>query len=407
MVLDSRSTIAVVGASLAGLRAAETLRAEGHGGPVVLVGAEPHLPYDRPPLSKQFLAGTWGLDRVLLRPSEKVTALGLDLRLGHRAEALDVEGHTVELDDGSTLRFDGLVLATGAHPRPLPGAAPLSGVHVLRTLEDSLAIGVAARRPGARVVVVGAGFIGSEVAATCRGLGARVTVVEALAQPLARVLGAEMGAACGALHVDHDVELLTEVGVSALRSTDGGGAVNGVELDDGRVLDADAVVIGIGVVPTTRWLEGSGLEIANGVVAQSTLHVADDVVVAGDMARWFDQGVGAHIRIEHWTNAAEQGVVAARNLLAGRADASPYVPVPYFWSDQYDVKIQVIGHPSPDDDVVVVDGSVSERRFVAVYGRAGRLTAALGFSRPRQLMAYRPLLEVGARFDDALAHRPA
>jgi len=407
MVLDSRSTIAVVGASLAGLRAAETMRAEGHSGPVVLVGAEPHLPYDRPPLSKQFLAGTWSLDRVLLRPSEKVTALGLDLRLGQRAVALDVEGHTVELEDGSALHFDGLVLATGAHPRPLPGAAPLSGVHVLRTLEDSLAIGGAARQPGARVVVVGAGFIGSEVAATCRGLGARVTVVEALAQPLARVLGAEMGAACGALHVDHDVELLTEVGVSALRPAHGGAAVAAVELDDGRVLDADVVVIGIGVVPTTEWLEGSGLEIANGVVAESTLHVADDVVVAGDMARWFDQGVGAPIRIEHWTNAAEQGVVAARNLLAGRADAIPYVPVPYFWSDQYDVKIQVIGHPSPDDDVVVVDGSVPERRFVALYGRAGRLTAALGFSRPRQLMAYRPLLEVGTSFDDALAHRPA
>jgi NADPH-dependent 2,4-dienoyl-CoA reductase/sulfur reductase-like enzyme len=154
-------------------------------------------------------------------------------------------------------------------------------------------------------------------------------------------------------------------------------------------------------------LDGSGLEISNGVVADATLHVAPDVVVAGDMARWYDEGVGAHIRIEHWTNAAEQGVAAARNLLAGRGDASPYVPVPYFWSDQYDVKIQVIGHPSPDDEVVVVDGSVAERRFVALYGRAGRFTAALGFSRPRQLMGYRPLLESGASFDDALAHRPA
>jgi NADPH-dependent 2,4-dienoyl-CoA reductase/sulfur reductase-like enzyme len=406
MVLNSTSTVAVVGASLAGLRAAETLRAEGHSGPVVLIGAEPHLPYDRPPLSKQFLAGTWGLDRVLLRPSEKITALGLDLRLGHSAGALDVEGHTLELDDGSTVPFDGLVLATGAHPRPLPGAPALAGVHTLRTLEDSIALGDVARREGAQVVVVGAGFIGSEVAATCRGLGARVTVVEALAQPLARVLGPEMGAACGALHLDHDVDLRTGVGVSALRSGVGG-AVAGVELDDGTVLDAHAVVIGIGVEPTTQWLDGSGLEISNGVVADATLHVAEDAVAAGDMARWFDEGVGAHIRIEHWTNAAEQGVAAARSLLAGRRDASAYVPIPYFWSDQYDVKIQVIGHPSPDDDVVVVDGSVGERRFVALYGRAGRLTAALGFSRPRQLMAYRPLLESGASFDDALAHRPA
>src|ERR1700722_10147548 len=167
MGLAPDSTIAVVGASLAGLRAAETLRADGHTGALVVIGAEPHLPYDRPPLSKQFLAGTWGLERVLLRPAEKITALGLDLRLGHVAGALDVDGHALELDDGTTLRFDGLVLATGAHPRTLPGA---------------------------RVVVVGAGFIGSEVAATCRGLGARVTVVEALPQPLARVLGEKMGA---------------------------------------------------------------------------------------------------------------------------------------------------------------------------------------------------------------------
>jgi 3-phenylpropionate/trans-cinnamate dioxygenase ferredoxin reductase subunit len=404
MALDPSSTIAVVGASLAGLRAAETLRAEGHRGTVIVIGAEPHLPYDRPPLSKQFLAGTWGLDRVLLRPPEKITALELDLRLGHSAGALDVEGHTLELDDGSTVPFDGLVLATGAHPRALPHTTPRSGVHMLRTLEDSIGLGEATRVPGTRVVVVGAGFIGSEVAATCRGLGAHVTVVEALAQPLARVLGTAMGAACGALHRAHEVELLTDVGVRALRSGRDGTTVDGVELDDGTVLDADVVVVGIGVVPTTQWLEGSGLEISNGVVADATLHVADDVVVAGDMARWFDHGLGDTVRIEHWTNAAEQGVAAARNLLAGRADARSYVPVPYFWSDQYDVKIQVIGHPSPDDDVVVVDGSVDEGRFVALYGRAGRLTAALGFSRPRQLMGYRPLLEAGASFDDALAH---
>jgi 3-phenylpropionate/trans-cinnamate dioxygenase ferredoxin reductase subunit len=421
MTLDPSSTIAVVGASLAGLRAAETLRAEGHAGAIVLIGAEIHLPYDRPPLSKQFLAGTWGLDRVVLRPAEKIASLGLDLRLGHSAGALDVEARTLELDDGDVVHYDGLVLATGAHPRRLPGAAPLGGVHTLRTLEDAMAIGRAARAEGARVAVVGAGFIGSEVAATCRGLGAHVTVIEALAQPLVRVLGAEMGAVCGALHADHDVKLLTGVGVAGLRQAAGaatadgadgregetvGAPVDGVELADGAVLDADVVVIGIGVVPTTEWLEGSGLLVSDGVVAEATLHAGDDVVVAGDIARWFDEGLGVHVRIEHWTNAAEQGVAAARNLLAGRAHAQAYVPVPYFWSDQYDVKIQVIGHPGPDDDVVVVDGALSDRRFVALYGREGKLTAALGFSRPRQLMGYRPLLEAGASFDAALAHRP-
>ena len=408
MALDKDAAIVIVGASLAGLRAAETLRGEGFAGMVTLVGAESHLPYDRPPLSKQFLAGTWDLDRVQLRPPDKIAGLGLDLRLGRRAVTLDVAGHSVELDDGAALSYDGLVIATGAQPRPLPGAPALRGVHVLRTVEDSTALRHDTEAEGARVVVVGAGFIGSEVAATCRGRGARVTLLEALPQPLSRVLGSEMGAVCGGLHTDNGVELRTGVGVVALHAGSGGGAdaetrVGSVELDDGTEVDADVVVVGIGVVPATDWLEGSGLEVSNGVVAGPTLHAAPDVVVAGDVARWFDEGLGRHIRIEHWTNAAEQGVTAARNLLAGEHAADPYTPVPYFWSDQYDVKIQVIGHPDADSDVVVVDGSLAARRFVSLYGREGRLCAALGFGRPRQLMAYRPLLEAGASFDEALA----
>jgi 3-phenylpropionate/trans-cinnamate dioxygenase ferredoxin reductase component len=403
---DTYSSIAVVGASLAGLRAAETLRAEGFSGSITLIGAERHLPYDRPPLSKQFLAGTWGLDRVVLRPAEKIAALELDLRLGCRVSALDVAGHRLTFDDGGTLGFDGLVIATGAHPRVLPGTPALAGVHTLRTLEDSIALAHAAT-DDARVVVVGAGFIGSEVAATCRGRGAHVTVVEALPQPLSQVLGVEMGAVCGALHRDHGVELRTGVGVQGLRALDtstGDGRVAAVELADGTEVDADVVVVGIGVTPTTGWLEDSGLELSDGVVADATLHAAGDVVVAGDLARWFDEGLGRHVRIEHWTNASEQGAVAARSLLAGRTQALRYVPVPYFWSDQYDVKIQVIGHPRPDAEVVVVDGSLESRRFVALYGHAGRLVAALGFGRPRQLMGYRSLLEAGSSFDEALAH---
>ena len=415
MALDADATIVIVGGSLAGFRAAETLRAEGFTGTVTVVGAESHLPYDRPPLSKQFLAGTWDLDRVQLRPPDKIAGLGLDLRLGRRATSLDVAGHGVELDDGTTLPFDGLVIATGAHPRPLPGAPTLGGVHVLRTVEDAMALRHDTEAEGTRLVVVGAGFIGSEVAATCRGRGARVTVLEALPQPLSRVLGNEMGAVCGGLHTDHGVDVRTGVGVVAMHARSGDGENSGegadgakrrvraVELDDGTMVDADVVVIGIGVVPTTEWLDGSALEVANGVVAGPTLHAAPDVVVAGDVARWLDEGVGHHIRIEHWTNAAEQGVTAARNLLAGEDAGTPYAPVPYFWSDQYDVKIQVIGHADADSDVVVVDGSPDDRRFVALYGRRGRLRAALGFGRPRQLMAYRPLLEAGASFDEALA----
>jgi 3-phenylpropionate/trans-cinnamate dioxygenase ferredoxin reductase subunit len=406
MVFDTHSTIVVVGASLAGLRAAETLRAEDYGGRIVMIGAESHEPYDRPPLSKQLLAGTWGLDRVRLRDPEKIDALALDLRLGHTAVSLDVAGHTLELDDGDRLPFDGAVVATGAQARTLADTAHLGGVYTLRTLEDCFALAGAVAAPGTRLVVVGAGFIGSEVAATCSGLGAQVTVVEALPVPLARVLGDRMGAACGALHTDHGVALRTGVAVAGLVSEESpsGKRVSGVALIDGSLIPADVVVVGIGVAPTTDWLAGSGLAIDNGVQADATLHAADDIVVAGDVARWFDRRLGTDIRIEHWTNAAEQGVAAARSLLAGRAEAEAYMPVPYFWSDQYDTKIQVIGHPRPDDEIIVVDGSLEERRFVALYGRQGKVTAALGFSRPRQLMGFRPLVEAQASLDEARAH---
>lgn len=413
MSLDPDATVLVVGGGLAGLRAVETLRAEGQRGRLVLAGAELHPPYDRPPLSKQFLAGTWGLDRVVLRGDDKLTALGVELRLGNRAVSLDTAEHEVCFADGRRVRFDGLVLATGAQPRTLVGTEGFAGVHVLRTLDDCLSLAGDSADPARRVVVVGAGFIGSEVAATFHGTGRDVTVVEALPVPLARVLGQEMGEACAGLHRSHGVDLRTGTAVAAIRtdtdtdsdtgtSTDGGaGRVTGVELLDGTVIPADVVLIAIGVRPTTDWLEGSGLELRDGVVADATLHAADGVVVAGDMARWWDEDYGMERRVEHWTNAAEQGAHAARSLLAGRRGAEAYRPVPYFWSDQYDVKIQMIGIPDPDDTVEVVEGSVEGGRFVAIYGRQGRLSAALGFGRPRQLMGFRPLLERRAPFDEA------
>lgn len=405
MSLDLDGSVIVVGAGLAGVRAVENLRAGGHRGPLTLVGAEPHPPYDRPPLSKQLLAGTWGVERVVLRDGAKLEALGARMLLGRRATSLDVEGRSVSLDDGSTLGFDGLVLASGAHARTMVGTERMSGVHTLRTLDDCLSLAQATAEPDRRLVVIGAGFIGAEVAATCHGRGLAVTVLEALPVPLARVLGEEMGASCAALHRAHGVELRTGVAVAGLR-TRGDGAVSGVELADGDVVPADVVVVGIGVTPTTDWLIGSGLELDDGVVADATLHAAGAVVVAGDLARWFDEEIAGHRRIEHWENAAEQGRHAAESLLAGRAGAQPYRPVPYFWSDQYEVKIQVLGLPAPDDDVVVVDGSTDSGRFVAVYGRSGTLSGALAFSRPRQLMAFRPLLERRASFDEALAVLP-
>lgn len=399
------STIVVVGASLAGLRAAEEIRHEGHAGPVIIVGDEVHPPYDRPPLSKQLLAGTWDVPRVHHHTPDKLDMLGLEFRLGRRALSLDTETRTVALDDGHQLRYDGLIVATGARARSLPGTDGLPGVRTLRTLDDCLGIRAALESAGAgaRVVVIGAGFIGSEVAATCHGLGARVTVVEALPTPLGRVLGDEMGEACARLHRAQGVTLLTGAMVDRLSTHPGGPAPVVVHLVGGIDLDADLVVVGIGVAPAVEWLRDSGLTLDDGVVCSEKLFAGDGVVGAGDVARWTHPASGEQLRIEHWTNAAEGGAAAARNLLAGSEPAQPYGPVPFFWSDQYETKIQVIGLPGPDDEVVVVEGSAEEGKLVALYRRGDRLRGALAFSRPRQLMAYRPLLAAGASFDEALA----
>jgi 3-phenylpropionate/trans-cinnamate dioxygenase ferredoxin reductase subunit len=397
-------TVAVVGASLAGLRAVETFRREGFDGRLVLIGAEGHLPYDRPPLSKDVLAGDLGPDDVGLRHGD-YDELELDLRLGRRAVALDVASHTVELDDGERVVCDGVVLATGSAPRVIPGTPALSGIHVLRTLEDALAIR-AQLDAGPRVVVVGAGFIGSEVAATCRGRGLDVAVLEALPAPLVRGLGPVLGTVCGELHRDHGVDLRLGVGVAGF---EGDERVERVRLDDGTAVDADLVVVGVGVAPATDWLDGSGLSIDNGVVCDATLLAAPGVVAAGDVARWpnplFD---GESMRVEHWTNASEQGVAAAKRLLYGDGAAPEvFAPVPFVWSDQYDRKIQSAGAFRGDDEMVVVHGSLEERRFVAVFGRGGRIVGVLGFSMPAKVMQYRRLIAERATFDAALAHAAA
>ncbi len=402
---DNNSTIVVVGASLAGLRAAEEIRHEGHAGPVVIVGDELHAPYDRPPLSKQVLAGTWDVERIHHHAPDKLDTLGLEFHLGRRVVSLDTAARTLVYDDERRLHYDGLIVATGCRARPLPGTEGMSGVHTLRTLDDCQAIraDLESAGPGARLVVIGAGFIGSEVAATCHGIGARVTVVEALPTPLAGVLGERMGAACAQLHRAQGVTVTTGVGVERITSDPAGPAPLVVHLADGTALDADLVVVGIGVVPEVEWLADSGLALENGVVCTGSLFAADGVVAAGDVARWIRPGTGEKVRVEHWTNAAEGGAAAARNLLAGSAAAQPYDPIPFFWSDQYQTKIQVIGLPGRDDEVVVVEGSVEEGKLVALYRRGDRLQAVLAFSRPRHLMAYRPLLAAGASFDEALA----
>jgi 3-phenylpropionate/trans-cinnamate dioxygenase ferredoxin reductase component len=389
-------SVTVVGGSLAGLRAAEGLRREGFDGILRIVGAEDHLPFDRPPLSKQVLAGTWRPDQARLRGADDLDAEWL---LGRRATALDVGTRTVTLDNGDALDADGVVIATGALPRRLPAAvAPpgLAGVHVLRSLADSLALG-AELTAGSRVVVIGAGFIGSEVAATAKGRGCDVTVIEALPVPLERALGPEMGMLCARLHADNGVSVRLGLGVTGLEAARLGandGRVTGVRLADDSIVGADVVVVGVGVAPDTDWLEGSGLTLRDGVVCDSRCRAAPEIVAAGDVARWYHEGIGTDVRVEHWTNAAEQGQAAALSLLHG-ASAPAYAPVPYFWSDQHGTKIQFVGHSQPGDEVTIAEGDPDDGRFVAAYRRGGRLTGALLWNRPARIPHWLSLVTAG------------
>jgi 3-phenylpropionate/trans-cinnamate dioxygenase ferredoxin reductase subunit len=396
-VLES---IVVVGASLAGLRCAEALRRQGYAGRLSLVGAEDRIPYDRPPLSKEVLRGTRDEASLALAKPEALAALGLDLRLGRAAASLDLAAKAVVLADGERLGFDGLVIATGASPRSLPKTPALAGIHLLRTLDDCLRLrGELARGP--RVAVVGAGFIGAEVAASCRQRGLEVTLIETLPFPLGAAVPAAIGETLAAIHRDAGVTLRCGVRVAGFA---GSGRVEGVRLEDGSLIPAEVVVVGIGVAPETRWLEGSGLPLGNGVLCDETLAAgAPGVVAAGDVARWHNPLFGESMRVEHWTNAVEQGVAAAERLLAGPAAGKPFAPVPFVWSDQYDRKIQMAGLMGPRDEMRVVHGTLEARCFVALFGRAGRLVGALAMNRPRQLVGCRKQIREGRGFAEAVA----
>ncbi|MFH8470553.1 NAD(P)/FAD-dependent oxidoreductase [Streptomyces sp. NPDC017991] len=384
-------TVIVVGASLSGLYAARELRAQGFDGRLVVVGDEPHRPYDRPPLSKDFLTGRSGEDGLALSDSEEMAGLDAEWLLGTRARGLDARGRTVLLDDGRTVSGDGVVIATGASARRLPGPEP-AGVHTLRTLDDARALRAELTAGARRVVVIGGGFIGAETASSCAGLGHDVTVVEAAPLPLVPQLGPQMAALCAALHRRGDVDLITGTGVAALRGTV---AVTGVELSDGRLLPADVVIVGIGAVPNTGWLVGSPLALHDGVLCDDGCVTAlPQVVAVGDVAH-----VGG-TRAEHWTSATEQPRIAVRNLLAGYT-AETVRPLPYFWSDQYGTRIQFAGRRLDTDTVRIAEGTVTdgvpgEGGLLALYEREGRTTAVLSVDRARPFMRARRALGRGA-----------
>jgi len=385
----------VVGASLAGLHAARTLRRDGFDGVLTVVGAEHHRPYDRPPLSKQVLSARWDFDRIDLS-EDADEALAIDWHLGVRASGLDPHARRVALEDGTRLPYDGLVIATGARPRRLPGTPDLAGVHVLRTFEDALALRADLDAVPGRVVIVGSGFVGAEVAAACRARNLDVTLLEALPDPFGRVLGAAVGGAFAALHRDRGVDVRAGAAVGRY---EGGSRVDGVVLANGEVIAADVVVEGIGVRPETSWLEGSGLDITDGVLCDRTGLAAPGIVAAGDVARRPHQHLGRAVRVEHWDNAIRQGEHAARRLL-GATD--PFDPIPWFWSDQYDRKLQLAGDPSGHDEVVLLEDFGAEERLVALYRRGDRLAAVAAMNRPRRLLEFRHLIQAGCTWDRAL-----
>ena len=394
--MSKASGIVIVGGGLAGARTAEQLRKSGYQAPIVIVGEESHLPYDRPPLSKEVLSDpAKGLPDVLLRPVEFYEENDIAVVLGVAAESLDPAARTVALADGTVLDYDEVVIATGLEPRRIPSFPDLDGIAVLRSYDDAMALRERAVAAG-RAVVVGAGFIGCEVAASLRSLGVAVTLVEPQPAPLAGVLGERIGELVARVHRAEGVDVRTGVGVAEVRGSDG--RVSEVRLSDDSLLPADLVVVGIGSRPATDWLVGSGVALDNGVVCDEVGRASEEHVWAlGDVASWRD-AVGHQIRVEHWSNVGDQARVMVPAMLGQEPPA--VVAVPYFWSDQYDVKIQCLGEPAPGDVVHVVEDD--GRRFLAYFERDGVLSGVVGGGMPGKVMKTRAKVAARAPIGEVL-----
>lgn len=387
--------VVVVGGSVAAVNAVAELRNAGHEGDITLVSAEDQLPYDRPPLSKEALREGRDHRSLLIKEPGWYDENSVELSLGAAAVALDAGDKTLLLESGREVSYDGLIVASGCRTRPFPLLDGVPNVFEVRSLSDSLELHDQLL-PGRHVVVIGAGFIGLEVAATARKMGLDVSVVEIAPVPLTRVLGSELGHWFLDHHVGHGVKLFCGTGIDRVEVTSGG---NQIHLADGTVLIADLIVAGVGVEPETSWLATSGIELSNGVVCDEALRTtAPDVVAAGDIVRWPNRLFGETMRVEQWLNAVEQGTHAARTLLG---EVEPFAPVPYFWSDQFEAKIKFVGHVDGEDQVKIT--RMDEKGLVALFGRGDRLRGALCINAPRQLALSKRDILNGVSWADATA----
>ncbi|MGB0969680.1 MAG: NAD(P)/FAD-dependent oxidoreductase [Mycobacterium sp.] len=390
--MTTTSGVVIIGGGLAAARTAEQLRRSEYDGAITIVSDEDHLPYDRPPLSKQVLRAE--TDDVTLKPAEFYEEKDITVLLGNGVCSVDTAAKTLTMADGTQLSYDELVIATGLVPKRISSFPDLTGIHVLRSYDQSLAL---RRDAGAArcAVVVGAGFIGCEVAASLRGLGVDVVLVEPQPAPLASVLGEQIGELVARLHRAEGVDVRCAVGVAQVS---GDGRVHGVTLEDGTELAADLVVVGIGSHPVTEWLEGSGIEVDNGVVCDEVGRAsAPHVWAIGDVASWRDT-VGGQVRVEHWSNVADQARAMVPSMLG--KDELAAVSVPYFWSDQYDVKIQCLGEPEATDTVHLVEDD--GRKFLAYYERDGVVVGVVGGGMPGKVMKARSKIAAGAPIADVL-----